>query len=54
MSLDFVGCLLSVDCGNDGVFQGTVKEVSEKDQSLLLINPIRNGIPYPKPTVTLR
>lgn len=54
MSLNFVGCLLSVDCGNDGVYQGIVKEVNEKEQTLVLTNPFCNGMPCNKQHVALR
>ncbi|XP_023930254.1 enhancer of mRNA-decapping protein 3 [Lingula anatina] len=54
MSEDWIGCVVSVDCGDTlGTYQGQVSLVNREDQSITLIKAFRNGMLCEVPTVTL-
>ncbi|XP_022095651.1 enhancer of mRNA-decapping protein 3-like isoform X2 [Acanthaster planci] len=51
----FVGCLLSVDCGDYlGTFQGEVTLVNKDQQTISLRRPYRNGVKFDTPEITIR
>lgn len=55
MSEDWVGYVVSIDCGEPlGTYQGQIKAVNTKDQTLTLNKTFRNGIPSPYNQVTIR
>lgn len=50
---EHIGALISVDCGEHGVYQGKILSVNDADQSITLERPFHNGTPQSLPTVTL-
>lgn len=40
-SLEFVGCLLSVDCGKEGIFQGVVEQLDVGGKTITLRKPMK-------------
>uniref|UniRef100_A0A914XIN4 Lsm14-like N-terminal domain-containing protein n=1 Tax=Plectus sambesii TaxID=2011161 RepID=A0A914XIN4_9BILA len=50
---EHIGALISVECGELGVYQGKILGVNDADQSITLERPFHNGTPHPLPTVTL-
>ena len=53
--MSFVGSVVSIDCGEAvGTYQGVVKSVNEKDNSICLTKPFRNGKLCTVPEVTIK
>lgn len=50
----FIGCVVSIDCGDVlGTYQGQVVEIEKQDNTLTIVKCFRNGIQCQVPKVTL-
>ncbi|KAK3609112.1 hypothetical protein CHS0354_007790 [Potamilus streckersoni] len=54
MSINWIGCLVSLDCGDVlGTYQGQVKAVDNSGQTLTISHTYRNGIACEIPEITI-
>ena len=54
MSADFVGSVVSIDCGDVlGTYQGQVIGIDKSDNSLTIIKGFRNGVQCQVPKLTI-
>lgn len=47
MDKQFIGCTVSVDCGENGIYQGEVSCINS--DRLIIKKAFKNGVPYPHP-----
>lgn len=52
MEKQFIGCTVSVDCGEHGTYQGVVNCINS--ETLVLKKAFRNGVPHPENLATLK
>ncbi|KAL3866142.1 hypothetical protein ACJMK2_043471 [Sinanodonta woodiana] len=54
MSINWIGCLVSLDCGDAlGTYQGQVKAVDKNGQTLTICHTYRNGVACEIPEITI-
>jgi enhancer of mRNA-decapping protein 3 len=54
MCSQYVGCIVSLDCGDSlGTYQGQVKVVDDSTQTLTITQAFRNGIRCEIPEITI-
>lgn len=41
MSAEFEGCLISMNCGEEGIYQGIVRIVNADKKNITIENPIK-------------
>ncbi|ESO01247.1 hypothetical protein HELRODRAFT_192269 [Helobdella robusta] len=52
---NFIGCLVSLDCGKTlGTYQGQIESIDAVQSTVTLVRLFRNGVPYQLPQVTIR
>lgn len=55
MSSAFVGCIVSIDCGEVlGMYQGQVTCINNSSQELTITKAFRNGLKCPVSEITLK
>lgn len=55
MADEHIGALVLIDCGAGlGTYQGRIASVDPSSQTITLEQPLRNGVPYQVPKVTLK
>merc|ERR1719446_555927 len=50
---EYLGCRVSLDCGDMGFYQGVISRISLEDQSVSLDKPFANGLACKFPQVTI-
>lgn len=52
MEKQFIGCIVSVDCGEHGIYQGEVTCINS--DRLILKKAFKNGVPHSEHLATIR
>jgi len=50
---EYLGCRVSLDCGDMGFYQGVISKISLEEQSVSLDKPFANGLACKFPQVTI-